>query len=314
MESSKVSAKVALPGPQAVAGECISYVVHTRSRNAEAEQKQHRLINFIQHDNHIQGVLGLTKQDRMRWLQAWSRSAEDDAELIVQTADHLFGDLAGSYPEMDFVEVLVFFYTTSTRREPILMRAAAGWDPRDEHRDCLYCDDTFQIVDFLGSSGAAKLHISDSNSKIESFSTFESFRDAYTSFQKTIYTSWSEVAYLFQGWYYVPLLRKRPCESRTHKNQRSEHYINVFEEQISEFERFDPEATSYLRVPFEAFPSDERKMLVYGRQGKLYSSEDAWDPLGEDCSGEEFDPYPEDEHNSVSDIKAVNLRMGIWRS
>lgn len=114
----------------------------------------------------------------MRRLQHWSRSARDHAELIVQIADHLFSDLAGSYPEMDFLEVLVFFYATSPRREPILMQAAAGWDPRDEHRDCLCCDDTFQIVDFLGSIGAVKLHISTSNSRIESFSTFESFHDA----------------------------------------------------------------------------------------------------------------------------------------
>jgi hypothetical protein len=100
---------------------------------------------------------------------------------------------------MHAIEILVYFYTTSSRREPIIIRAAAAWDPRDKHQDCLYCDDAFQIVDFLGSGGAVKLYTSTSNSTTERYSTFESFRDAFINSQKTIYTSWSEVAYLFQG-------------------------------------------------------------------------------------------------------------------
>ena len=306
----KASGKAALPGQQADAGDGISYLVRTRASSAQTEQKQQRLINFMRNDNYIQSILGLTKQDRKRWLHSWTRMAEDEAPTILATANHLFGDLLRSYPGMDVIEVVVFFQTALPHREPILIRVSAGCDPRDEILNCYYCDDAFQIIDFMGPSGAVKLQNSVCDSLLNDFSSFESFRDAFISSQKTIYTSWSEVAYVFQGWNYVPLLRRCPCDSKTHKNESSEHYIDVFDEQTIKNEAFDPHAKSHLEVPFDPFPSEEgARTLVYGSLANKGSLVEKWDPLGEDGSEEEFDPYPEADHGSVSDIKALKCHL-----
>lgn len=305
------SAKAGLPGAPSAMADCISYIVRTRGDSAEIQEKRRRLIHFCQQHSQIHGVLGLTKQDRMRWLQPWHETVEGDASLIVQTANHLFGDLTSSYPEMNILEVLVYLHTTAPRREPIMLRAAAGWDPREEHNKCLYCDDEFQIVDFIGPSGAVKLHNSAVNSTgiFEPFSTFGSFRDAFADAQETVYPSWSEIGYMFQGWYYAPLLRRCPCESKTHQHLESEHYVNVFDEQTAQLEEFDPTASSYLRVPFEPFPSEDSMVILYGRKGREVPSQEIWDPSGNEDSEEEFEPYPEAEHDSVSDIKAVKFNL-----
>jgi hypothetical protein len=209
---------------------------------------------------------------------------------------------------MSILEVLVYLHTTAPRREPIMLRAAAGWDPREEHNKCLYCDDKLQIVDYMGTSGALKLHHSaiNSTSVFEPFSTFDSFRAAFAHAQETVYPSWSEIAYIFQGWYYAPLLRRCPCESKIHKYLGSEHYVNVFDEQTAQREEFDPTASSYVEVPFEAFPSEDCMVILHGR-GREVPSEETWDRYGDEGSEEEFEPYPEDEHDSVSDIKAVKF-------
>lgn len=39
-----------------------------------------------------------------------------------------------------------------------MLRAAAGWDPREEHNKRLYCDDEFQRCGSKVSSGTVKLH------------------------------------------------------------------------------------------------------------------------------------------------------------
>jgi hypothetical protein len=48
---------------------------------------------------------------------------------------------------------------------------------------------------------------------------------------------------------------------------------------------------------------------VYGLKGKIDPLDETWDPLGEEGSEEEFDPYLEADHNSVSDSKAVSVRL-----
>lgn len=309
LSHANLSAKAGLSGAPSATADCISYIVRIRGNGVGIREKRQRLIHFCQRNPQIHGILGLTKEDLVRWLQPWQETAEGDASLIVQTANHLFGDLTCSYPEMDILEVLVYLHTTAPPREPIMLRAAAGWDPREEHNKCLYCDDKLQIVDFMGPSGAVKLHHSAINSTriFEPFSTFDSFRDAFAHARETVYPSWSEIAYMVQGWYYAPLLRRCPCESKTHQHLGSEHYVNVFDEQTAQLEDFDPTASSYLRVPFEAFPSEDRVVILHGSKGKEVPLEETWDPSGDEDSDEEFEPYPEAEHDSVSDIKAVKF-------
>jgi hypothetical protein len=315
LSHSNPSAKAGLPGAPSATADRISYVVRMRGNGTDMGEKRQCLVRFCQQNSRIHSVLGLSKQDRMRWLQHWHETDEDDASLIVQTANHLFGDVTSSYPETDILEVLVYLHTTAPRREPVLLRAAAGWDLREEHNKCLYCDDRLLIVDFMGPGGAVKLHHSAINSAGECgpLSTFDSFRNTFTDARKTVYPSWSEIGYLFQGWFYAPLLRRCPCESKTHKHLGSEHYLNVFDEQAAQLEDFDPTASSYARVPFEPFPSEEEDRIVflYGREGSRVVSEEGWDPSGDEGSEDEFDPYPEAEHDSVSDIKAVKINARV---
>jgi hypothetical protein len=303
------SGRATIAGAQSIAADSISYVVRFQGQSAESNEKRQGLIDFCQQNGQIHGVLGLTKVDRVRWLQTWSETLEGDAPLVVQTANHLFGDLKSSYPEMDILEVLIYFHTTAPHREPILLRAAAGWDTNEHHSKCGYCNDSFQIVDFMGSSGAVKLHLSDVDSTrmFQPFSTFESFREAFTDSKETVYPSWSGLAYMFQGWNYAPLLRRCPCGSKTHKNLSSEHYINVFEEQTAELEVFDPVATSELSVPFESFPSEDNIVLVYGTKGRTHPSEESWDPFGMEDSEEEFENFPEAAHEDVSNVTPAKV-------
>ncbi|KIW31526.1 hypothetical protein, variant 2 [Cladophialophora immunda] len=310
LSQASISAEAGLPGAPTPTADCVSYIVRIRGNGAGMREKRQCLIHFCQRNSQIQGLLGLTKQDRMRWLQPWHETVEGDAWLILQTADHLFGGLASSYPDMHILEVLVYLHTTAPRREPILLRAAAGWDPREEHNLCLYCDDKLQTVDFMGPGGAVKLHHSASNSTniFQPFSTFDSFRAAFAEARETVYASWSEIGRLFQGWYYAPLLRRCPCESKTHKHLGSEHYVNAFDEQAVGQEEFDPTASSYLEVPFEPCPPEHNTVLLYGSKG-VATSKETWDPCGDEESEEEFDPHPEAEHDCVRDIKAVKFKV-----
>jgi hypothetical protein len=316
LSHANLPARAGLPGTPAATDDCISYVVRIRGNGAELQEKRERLIHFCQRNSQIGSVLGLTRQDRVRWLQPWRETVEGDASLIVQTANHLFGDLTSSYPEMHILEVLVYLHATAPRREPVMLRVAAGWDPRKEHNECLYCDDELQVVDFMGPSGAVKLHHSAINPTriFEPFSTFDSFRDAFAHGQETVYPSWSEIGCMFQAWHYAPLLRRCPCESKTHRRLGSDHYVNVFDEQTAQLEEFDPTASSYLRVSFEPLPSEDSMVILHGVKGKEVLSEETWDPYGDGDSDEEFEPYPEAEHDSVSDTKAVRCNYGrrIW--
>ena len=66
-----------------------------------------------------------------------------------------------------------------------------------------------------------------------------------------------------------------------------------------------------MRAPFEPFPSEDKVAFLYGSKGRAGPSEETWDPLGVEESEEEFEPYPEAEHDSVSDIRAVKGFTGI---
>ncbi len=48
-------------------------------------------------------------------------------------------------------------------------------------------------------------------------------------------------------------------------------------------------------------------VILHGSKGKEVPLEETWDPSGDEDSDEEFEPYPEAEHDSVSDIKAVKF-------
>jgi hypothetical protein len=282
------------------------------------------IIGFVKHNNVFRNLLGLTRPDAAHWMNDWLQMSNSDGLLVESVANHLFGDTLLSYPKMSILNILIKFHTTLPTKKPVLLRISIGRDPRLDILDCPHCDKTFQLIDYIGPQGAAKLHVCPREvarppaTCAHPFRDWADFSSDHTTKRRTVHTKWSQIAYLYQGWSDAPLLVRCTCEDKIHKNLKSEHFINLWDEKLckEDNELFDETGESRRDImdAFEPYPQEYSQVLYIGSHGKAEDSEeeDQWDPNGDAGSEDEkvFDPFPPEEHAEKFLSAPVRLHGG----
>lgn len=87
----------------------------------------------------------------------------------------------------------------------------------------------------------------------------------------------------------------------------------IFDEQTARIEEFDPPASSYLGVPLNSFPSEHSVVMLYGAKGRGIPSREIWDPSAKEDSEDEFGTSSEQEHDCVSEIKAIMFKFNHYK-
>lgn len=280
-----------------------------------------RIIGFVKHNVVFRNILGLTRPDNAKWVNDWVQMPSSEGPLVESVANYLFGDPLLSYPEMSILNILVKFRTTSPIVKPVLLRVSLGQDPRTDVLDCHHCAKTFHVIDYIGPQGAAKLHMSSryvpqqSSSHSHQYRDWADFRSDHATESRTIHTKWSQIAYLYQGWSHNPLFRPCTCENKVHKNVKSGHFINLWDEKTCKEENdiFDGTGDLHKGImgTFEPYPQESSGVVIEDSCGLVGDSEeeDRWDPEGdrgrEDVK--EFEPFPPAEHGEKFLSPAVHL-------
>lgn len=281
-----------------------------------------RIIRFVQHNTVFKNLLGLTRPDGAHWVNDWLQMSSSEGPLVESVANHIFGNTLLSYPETSVLNILIKFYVTSPTKRPILLRISIGQDHRSDILDCPNCSKIFQLIDYIGPQGAAKLQISsradprNHASQPHKFRSWEDFSNEHITKRFTVHTKWSQIAYLYQGWLRSSLLVRCTCDAKIHKNQDSEHFINLWDEKMCEEDRvvFDPtgEIQGDERESFAPFPQESSRVLIANIHKTVGDTEeeDIWDPNGDAGSEDEFDPTPPEEHieNHLSPAVRLDLK------
>jgi hypothetical protein len=281
------------------------------------------IIGFVKHNTVFQNLLGLTRPDGAHWTNDWLQMSNSEGPLIESVANHLFGDTLLSYPEMSVLNILIKFHTTVPAKKPLLLRISIGQDPRSEILDCHHCDKTFQLIDYIGPQGAVKIHWSSRDAPgprarhPHQFRDWTDFSTDHTTKRHNFCTKWSQIAYLYQGCSHMPLLVRCTCENKMHKNIKSQHFIDLWNEKACEEDNdvFDSTGESCQNImdSFEPYPHESHFVVIIDPQGAVEDSdsdsEDRWDPDGDAGSevGEEFEPFPPEEHGEKFLSPAVRL-------
>lgn len=278
----------------------------SKARPAEfGEIGLQHLLGFIKHNRLLQSILGLTRQDLASWVGPWAPMDPSEVTLVETIANHLFGDTTLSYPSMDVLNIVVKFNTTSPKVKPVLLRVSVGQDPRHEVRDCHHCCQDFQVFDYIGPEGAVKLHLSSLDPNMEQpFRHGTEFSDHNLTRRQIVYTRWSQLAYMYQGWASARVLKRCLCQTKP------VHYIDLFNEKTCEKEEFDAMVSSHQASSFEPFPQERGRLVIIGCKRKRSPSEDRWNPQGDEGSEneEEFEPFPPDDHSTLYLSQAIVRR------